>query len=333
MTHVLVAGGAGYIGSHACKALAAAGFVPVTYDNLEHGHDEAVRWGPLIRADIADRARLDIVMSEFKPVAVMHFAAYTFVGESVADPRKYYRNNVVGALTLFEAAVAAGIDAVVFSSTAAVYGVPDVVPIPEAAPKQPINPYGRSKLMMEEILRDFDGAYGLRSVCLRYFNAAGADPAGEIGEDHEPETHLIPRALMAAVGRIPHLDLFGTDYATPDGTAVRDYIHVTDLAQAHVKALQYLRDGGASDAFNLGTGHGCSVREIIAAAERATRRAVPVKEGPRRAGDPPSLVADPSRARAQLGLDTSHSGLDTIMQTAWRWHQARNGLRDHRAAE
>lgn len=333
MTHVLVAGGAGYIGSHACKALAAAGFIPVTYDNLAHGHDEAVRWGPLIRADIADRARLDIVMAEFKPVAVMHFAAHTFVGESVSDPKKYYRNNVVGALTLFEAAVAAGIDAVVFSSTAAVYGVPETTPIPETAPKQPINPYGRSKLMMEQILRDFDGAYGLRSVCLRYFNAAGADPAGEIGEDHEPETHLIPRALMAAAGRIPHLDLFGTDYPTPDGTALRDYIHVTDLAQAHVKALSYLREGGASDAFNLGAGHGYSVREIIAAVERVTRRAVPVRQGPRRAGDPPSLVADPSRARARLGLDTSHSGIDTIVQTAWRWYQARHGLQDHRAAE
>ena len=333
MTHVLVTGGAGYIGSHACKALAAAGFVPVAYDNLEHGHEELVRWGPLIHADIADRARLDIVMSEFKPVAVMHFAAHTFVGESVADPKKYYRNNVVGALTLFEAAVAAGIEAVVFSSTAAVYGVPETTPIPETTPKQPINPYGRSKLMTEQILRDFDGAYGLRSVCLRYFNAAGADPAGEVGEDHEPETHLIPRALMAAAGRIPHLDLFGTDYPTPDGTALRDYIHVTDLAQAHVTALRYLREVGASDAFNLGTGHGYSVREIIAAAGRVTRRAVPVREGPRRAGDPPSLVADPSRARTRLGLDTSHSGIDTIVQTAWRWYQARNGLQDHRAAE
>jgi UDP-glucose-4-epimerase GalE len=333
MSHVLVAGGAGYIGSHACKALAAAGFVPVTYDNLVHGHEEAVRWGPLIRADITDRARLDIVISEFRPVAVMHFAAYTFVGESVSDPKKYYRNNVVGALTLFEAAVAAGIKTVVFSSTAAVYGVPDIVPIPESAPKQPINPYGRSKLMMEEILRDFDGAYGLRSVCLRYFNAAGADPAGETGEDHEPETHLIPRALMAAAGKIPHLDLFGTDYPTPDGTAVRDYIHVADLADAHVRALDYLRAGGVSDAFNLGTGSGYSVREIIAATGRVTGLEVPVREGPRRAGDPPSLVADPSRARATLGLDVSHSGIDSIVGTAWRWYRARNGLQDHRAAE
>lgn len=333
MTHVLVAGGAGYIGSHACKALAVAGFVPVAYDNLVHGHDESVRWGPLIRADIADRARLDIVIAEFKPVAVMHFAAHTSVGESVSDPGKYYRNNVVGALTLFEAAVAAGIEAVVFSSTAAVYGVPEIVPIPESTPKQPINPYGRSKLMMEEILRDFDGAHGLRSVCLRYFNAAGADPAGEIGEDHEPETHLIPRALMAAAGRIPRLDLFGTDYDTPDGTAVRDYIHVTDLANAHVKALEHLRAGGASDAFNLGTGQGLSVREIIAATGRVTGLDVPVREGPRRAGDPPSLVADPSRARVTLGLDTSHSGLDSIVGTAWRWYQARNGLQERRAAE
>ncbi len=333
MRHVLVAGGAGYIGSHACKALAAAGFVPVTYDNLVHGHDELVRWGPLIRADIADRARLDIVIAEFKPVAIMHFAAHGVVGESVSDPRKYYRNNVAGALSLFEAAVDAGIEAVVFSSTAAVYGVPDAVPIPESAPTRPINPYGRSKLMMEEMLRDFGGAYGLRSVCLRYFNAAGADPAGEIGEDHEPETHRIPRALMAAAGRIPHLDLFGTDYGTADGTAVRDYIHVTDLADAHVRALGYLLAGSASDAFNLGTGKGLSVREIIAATRRVTGRDVPVREGPRRAGDPPCLVADPARARATLGLEVGHSGLDSIVATAWRWHQARNGIQGARAAE
>ena len=331
MTHVLVAGGAGYIGSHACKALSAAGFVPVTFDSLEHGHEELVRWGPLIRADITDRARLDIVISEFNPVAVMHFAAYTFVGESVSDPKKYYRNNVVGALTLFEAAVAAGIEAVVFSSTAAVYGVPEIVPIPETAPKQPINPYGRSKLMMEEILRDFDGAYGLRSVCLRYFNAAGADPDGETGEDHEPETHLIPRALMAAAGEIPHLDLFGTDYDTPDGTAVRDYVHVTDLADAHVRALAYLRGGGASDSFNLGTGRGFSVKEIIAATERCTGLGVPVKEAPRRAGDPPQLVADPTRARQRLGLATRHSDIDSIVGSAWRWYLARRGAA-HRLA-
>jgi UDP-glucose-4-epimerase GalE len=332
MTHVLVAGGAGYIGSHACKALSAAGFVPVTFDNLEHGHEELVRWGPLIRADITDRARLDIVISEFNPVAVMHFAAYTFVGESVSDPKKYYRNNVVGALTLFEAAVAAGIEAVVFSSTAAVYGVPEVVPIPESAPKLPINPYGRSKLMMEEILRDFDGAYGLRSVCLRYFNAAGADTEGETGEDHEPETHLIPRTLMAAAGEIPHLDLFGTDYDTPDGTAVRDYIHVTDLADAHVRALAYLRGGGASDSFNLGTGRGFSVREIIAATERSTGLQVPVKEAPRRAGDPPQLVADPARAREKLGLTTEHSDIDSVVGSAWRWYRARRSTGERRVA-
>jgi UDP-glucose-4-epimerase GalE len=332
MTHVLVAGGAGYIGSHACKALAAAGYVPVTFDNLEHGHEELVRWGPIIRADITDRARLDIVLDEFQPVAIMHFAAYTFVGESVADPRKYYRNNVVGALTLFEAAVAAGVRSVVFSSTAAVYGVPDIVPIPESAPKLPINPYGRSKLMMEEILRDFDGAYGLRSVCLRYFNAAGADPDGETGEEHEPETHLIPRALMAAAGEISHLDLFGTDYDTPDGTAVRDYIHVSDLADAHVRALEYLRAGGASDSFNLGTGHGFSVREIIAATERATGLRVPVKEAPRRAGDPPQLVADPARARERLGLAPRHSDIDSIVASAWRWYRGRRDDTDRRLA-
>ena len=262
----------------------------------------------------------------------MHFAAYTFVGESVGDPAKYYRNNVVGALTLFEAAVAAGIESVVFSSTAAVYGVPEIVPIPESAPKLPINPYGRSKLMMEEILRDFDGAYGLRSIALRYFNAAGADPDGETGEDHDPETHLIPRALMAAAGEIPHLDLFGTDYPTPDGTAIRDYIHVSDLADAHVRALRYLQGGGPSDAFNLGTGRGFSVTEIIAATERATGLRVPVKEGPRRAGDPPVLVADPARARSTLGLATRHSDIDAVVGSAWRWYQGLRGAAQRRIA-
>ena len=239
---------------------------------------------------------------------------------------------MVGALTLFEAAVAAGIESVVFSSTAAVYGVPEIVPIPESAPKLPINPYGRSKLMMEEILRDFDGAYGLRSIALRYFNAAGADPDGETGEDHDPETHLIPRALMAAAGEIPHLDLFGTDYPTPDGTAIRDYIHVSDLADAHVRALRYLQGGGPSDAFNLGTGRGFSVTEIIAATERATGLRVPVKEGPRRAGDPPVLVADPARARSTLGLATRHSDIDAVVGSAWRWYQGLRGAAQRRIA-
>lgn len=327
MNHVLVAGGAGYIGSHACKALAAADFVPVAYDNLVHGHREAVRWGPFVEADITDREALRAVLAQYRPIAIMHFAAFTYVGESVSDPQKYYRNNVGGALTLFEEAVAAGIDAVVFSSTAAVYGIPSAVPIPESSATLPINPYGRSKLMMEEILRDFDHAYGLRSVCLRYFNAAGADPDSEIGEDHRPETHLIPRTLMAVTGEVPHLDLFGTDYDTPDGTPIRDYIHVTDLAAAHVRALRHLLEGNASDRFNLGTGRGFSVKEILAAVERVTGKPVPVRVAPRRAGDPPCLVADPSRARQALGLETPHSDLDTVIRSAWRWHETRRAER------
>lgn len=321
MKSVIVTGGAGYIGSHACKALHQAGFVPVSYDNLSHGHETAVRWGPLVVGDIDDRIELERTILRYKPVAVMHFAAFASVGESVSHPEKYYRNNVAGALTLFEAARANGLKAVIFSSTAAVYGMPKAVPIAETSELRPINPYGRSKLMMEQMLVDFHEAYGLASVCLRYFNAAGADPAGEIGEDHEPETHLIPRALMAASGEIGELDLFGTDYATPDGTAVRDYIHVTDLAEAHVLALRYALEKGGATQFNLGTGAGFSVLEIIAAVERITGRKLPVRIAPRRAGDPARLVADPACAKRELGFVTHHSDIDSIVRTAWQWQQ------------
>ena len=322
---ILVTGGAGYVGAHGCKALAEAGYLPVVYDNLVYGHEEAVRWGPFEQGDIADRARLDAVFESHRPVAVMHFAAFAYVGESVTDPGKYYRNNVGGTLALMEAMVAHGVDKMVFSSTCATYGEPRTVPITEDEPQQPINPYGKSKLVVEQMLADFEVAHGLRSVSLRYFNAAGASPEGEIGERHDPETHLIPLALDAAAGKGPPLTVFGEDYPTADGTCIRDYIHVGDLADAHVKALDYLAGGGATRAFNLGTGAGVSVREILDSVERLTGRKVPHTIGPRRPGDPPALVADPSRARSDLGWQPRLSDIDTIIATAWEWYQRGDG--------
>ena len=318
---VLVTGGAGYVGAHGCKALAAAGYRPVVYDNLIHGHEWAVQWGPFERGELSDRARLEQVFVSHRPEAVMHFAAFTAVGESVTDPGKYYRNNVAGSLTLIEAAAAHGVDKFVFSSTAAAYGLPASVPITEDAPNKPINPYGRSKLMIEQILFDFERAHGLNSAIMRYFNAAGASPDGEIGECHDPETHLIPLALDAVAEKGPELTVFGTDYPTPDGTCIRDYIHVGDLADAHVRALDRLAAGGETRAYNLGTGSGVSVREILDAVERVTGKAVPHRIGPRRAGDPPVLVSDPSRARAELGWEARMSDIETIIATAWAWHQ------------
>jgi UDP-arabinose 4-epimerase len=322
---VLVTGGAGFVGAHACKALARHGFTPVVYDNLGHGHEVAVRWGPLEVGEIGDRERLDSVIGQYQPSAIMHFAAFIAVGESVADPGKYYRNNVAGSLTLLEAARDHGIGAFVFSSTAAVYGLPDRVPIPETAPKQPINPYGETKLVVENMLRDFGAAHGLRSTALRYFNAAGADPDGEIGERHDPETHLIPLALDAVSGRGPPLTLYGEDYDTADGTCVRDYIHVADLAEAHVKALEALLGGAESGAFNLGTGQGFTVRQVLDAIERVTGRPVPHQVGPRRPGDPAALVSDPGRAMAELGWAPRLSDIDSIVSTAWAWHRKSNG--------
>lgn len=320
---VLVTGGAGYIGSHACQALQRAGFEPVACDNLVYGHPWAVQWGPLEEGDIADRAWLDEVFSRYRPVAVMHFAAYAYVGESVQDPGKYYRNNVAGTLTLLEAVRDFGIGRFIFSSTCATYGVPERVPIGEDCPQVPINPYGASKLMIERMLADFERAHGLRYVALRYFNAAGADPDGAIGEDHDPETHLIPLAIGAAQGRAPALAIFGSDYPTADGTAVRDYIHVTDLAEAHVRALEDLIGGGTSAVLNLGTGHGYSVRQVVGAIEQIGGRPVPVREAPRRAGDPPALVADPTGAIRRLKWLPRHSSLEEIVATAWRWHGGR----------
>jgi UDP-arabinose 4-epimerase len=321
---ILVTGGAGYIGSHACKALAQAGYSPITFDNLVYGHKWAVRWGPLEEGDIADRARLDSVIARFKPAAIMHFAAHAYVGESVQDPGKYYRNNVAGTLVLLEAARDHGIDKLIFSSTCATYGVPKSMPICEDHPQDPINPYGASKLMMERILQDFAQAHRLRSISLRYFNAAGADPDGEIGEAHDPETHLIPLVLDTAAGRRSAIQIFGHDYDTPDGTCVRDYIHVSDLAQAHVLALHALEGGASTTAYNLGNGKGFSVREVIATAERVTGRLVSTEIAPRRPGDPARLVGDATRAKAELSWQPRYGDLEKILETAWCWHQKHN---------
>jgi|HubBroStandDraft_1064217.scaffolds.fasta_scaffold174640_2 UDP-arabinose 4-epimerase len=324
---VLVTGGAGYIGSHACKALARAGYVPVTYDNLSRGHRHAVRWGPLVEGDVGDQAAVVAALQLHAVSSVMHFAAFAYVGESGTDPALYYRNNVNGTLTLLDAMREAGVDRIVFSSTCATYGMPDSVPIVETMPQRPVNAYGETKLAIERALYWYGGAYGLRSVALRYFNAAGCDRDGEIGEEHDPETHLIPLTLRAALGSGPAISIFGTDYPTPDGTAIRDYIHVEDLASAHVRALEYLVGSGASTAVNLATGRGYSVREIVAAVAKAVGHDVPQRETPRRPGDPPALVADPGLARSLLGWQAERSDLDTIIRTALAWE-----MRQHNAA-
>ena len=318
-TPILVTGGAGYIGSHAAKALARAGYEPVTYDNLGRGHRAAVRWGPLVEGDLADRALLVDALRRHKVAAVMHFAAFAYVGESVSEPELYFRNNVANSLTLLEAMGEAGVRHMVFSSTCATYGLPDKMPIAEDAPQRPVNPYGESKLMIERMLHWLGPARGLTHAALRYFNAAGADPEGEIGEDHDPETHLIPLVLLTAQGRRAAIDIYGTDYPTPDGSAIRDYIHVQDLADAHVLALAHLLKGGGSLALNLGTGEGHSVRAVIDAAERVTGRTIARRETARRPGDPPTLVADARKAKATLGWTPRLSGLDDIIASAWAW--------------
>jgi UDP-arabinose 4-epimerase len=317
---ILITGGAGYIGSHTAKQLAQAGYEPIVLDNLRHGHRWAVRWGPLVEMDLGDREGLAQLFRNYRIGAVIHFAAFAYVGESMREPAEYFRNNVVNTLNLLDAMRASSVGRIVFSSTCATYGEPQQVPIPENHPQRPVNPYGESKLMVERLLEWYGQAYGLAWTALRYFNAAGADPDGEIGEVHDPETHLIPRAIAAAMGDLPALDLFGTDYATPDGTAVRDYIHAADLADAHLKALLRLNEGGHSTAFNLGTGCGHSVREVISMVEQVGRRKVPVNESPRRAGDPPMLVANPERASHELDWTPRLSRLRQIVETAWQWY-------------
>lgn len=318
---ILVTGGAGYIGSHTCKALAKAGFQPIVLDNMVYGHEWAVKWGPLETADTRDIESVGRIIEEYRPVAVIHFAAFAYVGESVTDPQKYYDNNVTGTLALLNVMRRLKLDKFIFSSSCATYGVPDGLTILEDQQQTPINPYGRSKLMVEHILKDFDQAYGMRSISLRYFNAAGADPDGEIGEDHDPETHLIPLVLDAALGRRSNITIFGNDYDTPDRTCVRDYVHVSDLADAHVRALKHLLDGAATGAFNLGAGDGVSVRQVIDITRSVTGQTIEVVEGPRRPGDPPYLVAEPGRAVKAFGWQPRMSGMEDIIQSAWTWHR------------
>ena len=322
MTTILVTGGAGYIGSHACKTLRAAGYTPVTFDNLDTGWRDAVKFGPFAEGDLLDRARLDAVFAEYAPVAVMHFAALSQVGESMSDPGRYWRNNVIGSLNLIEAGVAAGCLNVVFSSTCATYGEQDGVTLDETCPQEPINAYGASKRAIEDILANFGASHGLNSVIFRYFNVAGADPEAEVGEFHQPETHLIPLMLQAIDGQRPALTIYGTDYDTPDGTCIRDYVHVCDLVDAHVLGLKWLEEGRGSRVFNLGTGNGFSVREVIEASRAVTNRTVPYTEGPRRAGDCTKLVSGSTRATSELGWDPGRSTMHRMIEDAWRWHQS-----------
>ena len=321
MSRFLITGGAGYIGSHAAKLLSRAGHETVVYDNLSRGHRDLVRWGCLVEGDIRDTGLMREALRWFKPDAVIHFAAFAYVGESVTKPGLYYDNNVTGTLSLLRAMTEAGTRNLIVSSTCATYGQPKHMPITEETPQAPLNPYGQSKLMMEQMCGDFAAAHDLHYMALRYFNACGCDPEGETGERHDPEPHLIPRALMAADGEVDRLDIFGDDYPTPDGTCIRDYIHVSDLATAHMAAALHLMDGGASGALNLGTGHGISVREIIDATARVTGKRVPHRVSARRPGDPAVLVAATAMSEAILGWKARHSDIDHIIATAWKWHR------------
>ena len=325
---ILVTGGAGYIGSHAVWALQKAGYNVLILDNLVYGHKDlvdSVLKTKLIVGSTLDKGLLKSIFQDYDIAAVMHFSAYAYVGESVTNPSKYYENNVMGTLSLLDAMVEADVKSFVFSSTCATYGVPQELPIPENHPQNPINPYGATKLMVERILTDYDKAYGLKSVCFRYFNAAGAHPEGLLGEDHNPETHLIPLVLQTALGQREAIYIYGTDYPTDDGTCIRDYIHVSDLADAHILGLEYLLKGGESEKFNLGNGSGFSVREVIDAAKRVTGKPIPVIEAERRPGDPPALVGGSERANSVLGWDPRYSDIDTILAHAWQWHQKRHG--------
>jgi len=320
MTHILVCGGAGYVGSHMVRALVREGNRVTVYDNLCTGHREAVVRGELIVGDMLERPALDELFSHYRFDAVMHFAAWSIVVDSVRDPYGYYRNNVVGTLNLLQAMQTAGVTKLIFSSTAAVYGMPRTAVLDERHPTEPINPYGATKLAVERLLRDAFHAYGLRSVSLRYFNAAGADSEGELGESHQPETHLIPNVLRSALGQAPRLCVFGDDYPTLDGTCIRDYVHVDDLADGHARALRYLDDHAGAFCFNLGSGEGFSVAQVVEAARRVTGCPIPIEKASRRPGDPPVLVASRQLAEQELGWRPHHSDLESILASAWRWH-------------
>ncbi len=327
MRHVLVTGGAGYIGSHACKVLAEAGYIPVVFDNLATGWADAVKFGPFVQGDLLDRAAVDAAFAQYRPIAVMHFAAVSLVGESMKDPGQYWRINVNGALNLIEAAVDAGCLNFVMSSTCATYGDQDGVLLDESSKQQPINAYAASKLAIEQMLHNFGASYGLQSVIFRYFNVAGADPAGEIGEQHRPETHLVPLILDAIVGRRPALTVYGDDYPTKDGTCVRDYVHVMDLVAAHLLGLQWLLDGRGNRAFNLGSGLGFSVRDVVEAAGSVTNRPVPLVQGARREGDAASLVSGSMRAVQELGWTPTRSNMGEMIRDAWHWSQKSGYIR------
>ena len=318
---ILVTGGAGYVGAHTCKALAGAGYTPVVFDNLSTGHSSFVRWGPLVQGDIGNPAAILDAIRSYEVEAVLHFAASAYVGESVTDPQKYYENNVAGSLSLLRAMSDADCQKLVFSSTCAIYGEPRSLPIDEKAELDPVNPYGASKFMVERILSDYACAYPLQSIALRYFNASGADPEGELGELRDPETHLIARAMMALQGHITDFAVFGTDHVTPDGTPIRDYVHVSDLAQAHVLALRRLLAGGAGGALNLGTGQGYSIKQVLNAIAVRTGTPLEASPAPRRQGDPPVLIADATLSKTALGFTPLLSDLETIVRTAWDWHR------------
>lgn len=318
---ILIAGGAGYIGSHTNKILNKRDYETVVYDNLSRGHREFTKWGHFILGDLADKDQLRVCFKAYPIEAVMHYCAFCYVGESVNHPAEYYRNNVANTLNLLDVMVEYGVKYFIFSSTCSTYGNPIQIPMTEDHPQQPINPYGKSKLMVEQILKDYDTAYGIRHVCLRYFNAAGADPEGEIGEWHEPEPHLIPLALQAAIGQREYVQIYGTDYNTPDGTCIRDYIHINDIATAHLLALEYLQKGAPSGAFNLGNGNGFSVREVIHSVEHVTGKSIKVLDAERRPGDPPSLIGSSEKARKTLNWQPEYPGLDEIIKTAWLWQR------------
>lgn len=322
MKSILVTGGAGYIGSHCCKSLKKQGFNPIVVDNLIYGHRSSVQWGEFIHADIGDINRIETIFKSYKIDAVMHFSAFAYVGESVTSPDKYYSNNLCSTVNLINCMIRNDVKTFVFSSTCATYGDPEYTPIDEKHPQNPINPYGKTKLMVEQVLKDYDYAYGLKYMCLRYFNAAGADIDVEIGEMHDPETHLIPLVLDAASGIRPSIKVFGNDYLTPDGTCVRDYIHVSDLADAHIRALKILFEGGKSDCINLGTGTGHSVLEVIHAAESVVGRKITLEINPRREGDPPMLVAANAKALSVLGWHPQITSIEKIISSAWKWHQS-----------